>query len=140
MKMRPDILFIKGHKPGGRPPKTRRQRQKCTVQIVEVGYCPDTRWKEKTKEKAEQHATLVRELRRVGWKVEDPYIFTFGVGGTIFQESLMALRRLGVNKRQAESTLRNIHIRTVQWADKLVMTRRNFPTNATSNQFSPGIT
>jgi hypothetical protein len=83
------------------------------------------------------------EPRRVGWKVEDPYIFTFGVGGTIFQEyggSLMALRRLGVNKRQAESTLRNIHIRTIQWADKLVMTRRNFPTNAASNQHSPGIT
>ena len=62
--------------------------QPYTIHFLEIGYGPDTKWKEKFQKKAEQHAALANILTQTHWKVIiHPIIF--GVGGTIFNTDLL---------------------------------------------------
>ncbi len=98
-----------------------------------MGYCADTRYREKLQAKQLQHANLVKYLRDAGWKVQDPYIFLFGVAGTIYKNDLTHLQALGVTQRNDKKTLTKIHINSVQWVDKPVKTRRHFSRNQPTN-------
>ena len=87
-KLRPDILRVNGLPFNNvRPPRSPSERGSLQIEIVEVGYCSDTRWEAKLEEKKLQHAQLVHLLREAGWKVAEPRILLFGVGGTIFQDA-----------------------------------------------------
>ena len=134
MKLRPDILRIRGLPAGATNfPISKDQRAGYEVQIIEVGYCADTRYKEKMQAKLSQHAQLVQYLRDAGWRVQDPYIFLFGVAGTIYKKDLTQLQTLGVSSSNAKKTLTKIRINAVQWVDKLVKTRRHFSRNQPTN-------
>jgi hypothetical protein len=130
MKLRPDILRIRGLPAGATNfPISRDQRAQYEVQVIEVGYCADTRYKEKMQAKLSQHAELVRYLRDAGWRVQDPHIFLFGVVGTIYKKDLTHLQTLGVSPGNAKKTLTKVQFNSVQRVDKLVKTRRHFSRN-----------
>ena len=83
-KLGPDILRVNGLPFDNiRPPKSPSERGNLQIQIVEVGYSSDTRWETKLEEKELQHAQLVYLLREAGWKIAEPRILLFGVGGTM---------------------------------------------------------
>ena len=82
--------------------------QPYTIHFLEIGYGPDTKWKEKFQKKAEQHAALANILTQTHWKVIiHPIIF--GVGGTIFNTTLDTLISLGVPKEKAQKCLNKIN-------------------------------
>ncbi len=133
-ELRPDIPRVKGLSASATNfPNSKDQRAAYEVQIIEVGYCADTRYKEKMQAKRLQHADLVKYLRDAGWKVQDPYIFLFGVAGTTYKNDLTQLQASGVSRRNAKKALTKIHINSVQWVDKLVKTRRHFSRNQPTN-------
>ena len=51
------------------------------MQVVEVGYCSDTRWRDRVAQKREQHEELITALRAAGWTVEEPHVIVLGVTG-----------------------------------------------------------
>ncbi len=117
-----------------RPPS---ERDSLQIEIVEVGYCSDTRWEAKLEEKKLQHAQLVYLLKEAGWKVADPRILLFRVGGTIFQQTDHALQQLGVTRKCAHACLLKIHTLSALWVDKLVKLRRHHTSN---NAYNIGVT
>ena len=134
MKLRPDILRVKGLPSSATNfPISKNQRAHYEIQSIEVGYCADTRYKEKSQAKQLQHADLVKYLRDAGWKVHDPYIFLFGVAGTTYKSNTTHLQTQGVSQRNAKKALTKIHINSMQWVDKLVKTRRHFSKNQPTN-------
>ena len=84
---RPDILYIPNFQPNGWETEQipTHMKQQLTIYIAEIGYGPDTRYVEKRAEKLAQHTHLLQLLREQGWKVADPCVFVFGVGGTIYK-------------------------------------------------------
>ena len=55
-RLRPDILRISGLPcTTARPPQSRHARQRLLIEILEIGFCSDTRWKEKLHKKKQQH-------------------------------------------------------------------------------------
>ena len=59
-KPRPDILRVNGLPfDNVRPPQSLSKRGSLQTEIVEVGYCSDTRWEAKLEEETLQHAQLV---------------------------------------------------------------------------------
>ena len=108
-KLRPDIIRINGLPFDNiSPPQSPSERGSLLIEIVEVGYCPDTRWEAKLEEKKMQLAQHVNLLREAGWKVAEPRILLFGVGGTIFYQTDHTLQELGVTRKAAHSCLLKI--------------------------------
>ena len=117
-KLRPDILRVNGLPfDNVRTPQSPSERGRLQIEIVEVGYCSDTRWEAKIEEKKLQHAQLVYLLREAGWKVAEPRILIFGVGGTIFHQTDNTLQQLGVTRKAAQACLLKIHTHSVLWVD-----------------------
>jgi hypothetical protein len=92
--------------------------------LIEAGFCADHRHKEKVEEKKAQHEQLVQELRLAGWGDVQLHIMTFGVGGTTYKHNLTALRALGVNNEKARKCLRKIHLKSVEYAHRMIVARR----------------
>ena len=67
-RLRPDALRIGTLLCTEDTPGTRADRSKHTVDIIEVGYCSDTRMSAKIAEKEEQHEQLRRLSLEAGWK------------------------------------------------------------------------
>ncbi len=96
-----------------------------TVQVLEVGYCNDTRWTEKLEEKQQQHAELKRLLRIAGWQVDDQeYIVLLGTAGTVYRQSLRTLQALGMPADVARQLLQKLHIDVVLALQGIIATRR----------------
>ena len=133
-KLRPDILRVNGLPfDNVRPPQSPSERGSLQIEIVEVGYFPGTRWEAKLEEKELQHAQLVTLLKEAGWKVAEPRILLFGVGGTLFQQTNHTLQQLGVTRKAAHACLLKIHTYSALWADKLVKLRRHHTNNNAYN-------
>ena len=125
-KLRPDILRISGLPcTTVRTPQSRHERQRLSIHILEIGFCSDTRWEEKLHKKRQQHTQLTHLLREAGWRVVEPHILLFGVGGTVFEQTLQSLRSFGVTREDAHKCLLKIHTRSALWVDKLVKLRRH---------------
>ena len=55
-RLRPDTLRISGLLCTiARPPQSRHVRPSLLIEILEIGFCSDTRWKEKLHKKKQQH-------------------------------------------------------------------------------------
>ena len=91
LKLRPDVMLVdmlaseaEDLEQASHRPSVKRSRQgietvinrthapqkKCTVKIVDIGYCSDTRYHEKLTEKRLQHRRLCNILEQEGHKVE----------------------------------------------------------------------
>jgi len=113
LKMRPDILFVDGMEEGWQgmevtTERLRRLKARCTVYMLEVGYCRDNAALRKRAEKRRQHIKLRRALRAEGWKVvEVPFVL--GHCGSVYGQELEALQTLGVTKADALALLKWLH-------------------------------
>ena len=65
------------------------------------------------REKELQHAQLMHALQVRGFDAK-LMVLTFGLGGTVYQQAAQDLRLLGVNMTSVKSTLRAIHLHSVQ--------------------------
>jgi len=126
MKMRPDILRIKGLRNNASPGEINiaaRNKQDYVIQIVEVGYGPDTRWRDTLEKKQAQHARLKAELSAAGWTVEEHFII-LGRAGTCYKHTLDTLTALGMHKEQAVKLMCKLHLHTVTKLREIVIARR----------------
>ena len=72
--------------------------------VLEGGYTADTRHQEKIHKKREQHKHLMKALALQGYDAR-LMIFTFGVGGSIFQQAKDNLKALGVDQTAIKKVL-----------------------------------
>jgi hypothetical protein len=120
-KMRPDVLLVRSRDSSGATlegqPETR------VVDLIEVGYCSDTRHAEKTSEKTEQHAKLTELLRAAGWTVHY-HVVTLGFGGTVPTEALSVMVSTGAPPEAARACLRKLVRHAVASLDHIQGARR----------------
>ena len=83
------------------------RQQKFNVKIIEIGYCSDTRYHDKIKEKQAQHARLCTILRREGHSVEFLPII-LGTYGSIFNTLNKALDAVKVPRREQDRLARKL--------------------------------
>ena len=75
---------------------------------------------EKIQKKREQHKQFMQALTLRGYDAR-LMVFTFGVGGSIFQQAKDDLKELGVD---ATTSKRDIHLHSVEYVTKIVTQRR----------------
>ena len=126
-RMRPDILRIKNlpaHATAAEIQQAHLNKAHHKIQIIEVGYTSDFRWKEKLEEKKAQHQTLIQALRDNQWEVEEHYI-VLGSKGAIYNDTLTTLQTLGLRKAQALALMCSLHIHAINYLATIVRTRRH---------------
>ena len=101
--------------------KTGPQRRK--VWLIEGSYTSDTRHLEKLAEKQNQQQKLVGALELRGFDVK-PMIFAFGVGGTIYKQSVEDMRQLEVSTTAITKTSKEVHLHSVTCATNIITQRR----------------
>jgi hypothetical protein len=125
---RPDLLVIEGTKDsdiaqGIYPSPTDGSQYR--IHILEIGYCPDTRMKDKFQVKEQQHELLSELLSNQGWQVAPIHPLLFGVGGTIYNDTISYLGTLlHTQPHHLHNTLKDIHINAIHKAHQMVTTRR----------------
>ena len=125
-KMRPDILRITGLRSNATQEEITaalQQKDKHVVQIIEVGYGPDTRWKDTLERKQNQHTKLKEALETAGWKVE-VHCIILGNAGTMYNHTLTTLQTLGLDKTAAVKLMGELHIHTVACLRSIILARR----------------
>jgi ribonuclease HI len=130
-KMRPDILRIKGLRSNLAQTEINEAlhtKAGLTIQIIEVGYGPDTRWRETLAKKREQHARLKEALEAAGWEVEE-HLFILGRAGTCYTHNLNTMMDLGITKEQATKLLNKLHVHAVTKLREIVIARRRLERN-----------
>lgn len=110
-------------------------KRRCTVHLVEVGFCCEHSFATKLTEKHKQHAKLLKQLQDHGWKVhkDEVTVMLFGQAGTIFQPLDQALTDLGVSNDQITTTMNKIHIDVVKSAQAIVSARRRLERSFVEN-------
>lgn len=125
LKMRPDILFMKGA-PDAYDNRTEALTDKSgiTIHLIELGYGSDTRYLEKRAEKKLQHQALEAALRLEGWAVV-VHTIIIGAGGTLFEDLQQFLRDTLKLKNCAQEKIGRKIIRlTADRAHQIMKTRR----------------
>ena len=97
--------------------------QSRKVWLTEGGYASDTRHLQKLAEKQNQHRKLVGAQELRGFDVK-PMIFAFGVGGTIYKQSVEDMRRLGVSSTAITKIVKEVHVHSVTCATNIITQRR----------------
>ena len=127
-KQRPDILRILGLPASPTDADIQQavaHKRRHRIQIVEVGYTSDTRWKEKLAEKQVQHERLRAQLADAGWDVDpEEHVILLGTAGTVYRQSLRALEAVGLQRNDAKALLRKLHIMAITTLRDIVATRR----------------
>ena len=108
-KLRPDILRIVGLPPNPTEEQIAHalaHKQDYRVQVIEVGYCSDTKWRATIKRKLEQHKELLQLIRDEGWHVDETaHVTVIGARGAVYASGLEALRRLGLQDQDVRLLL-----------------------------------
>jgi hypothetical protein len=127
-KLRPDILVIQGlptttnthHKPAN------VDKSNLTIHILEIGYCRDTQPELRFEAKEHQHDTLQNLLKQDNWKVKPTQPLLFGVGGSIYSNTIGYLTNtLNIPHEHVTQAMKDIHTMTVNMAHQIVKTRRH---------------
>jgi hypothetical protein len=125
-KMRPDILRIKGLRVNATPEEVQAAHERkgeLIMQIIEVGYAPDTRWRDTLAKKQTQHSQLKAALETAGWTVEE-HLIILGRTGTCYNHTLNTLQQLGMHKEAAVTLMVNLHMHSVNKLREIVLARR----------------
>jgi hypothetical protein len=133
---RPDILYIPDwdHNKWNTDTVPHTLKGTTAIYLLEIGYGPDTRYLEKRAEKLQQHHQLVHLLRSEGWMVQDPYILTFGVGGTIYKDFRTTLAStFKLTHSVIDNLAHKIQRHTLEKAHQLVTTRRFLERSSTEH-------
>lgn len=127
-KMRPDILRIRGLPPAPTPADIAHamaNKEQYQMELVEVGYCSDTKWRRTVAQKLRQHATLIEKLQAAGWSVDTTaHVIVVGACGAVYLSGQQALEKLGLSKAQCSKLLTRLHLIAVQAMSEISMARR----------------
>ena len=103
---------------------TRRNGQKRSVKVVEVGYTSEGRFEEKLNEKLEQHQQLKRLLEIQGLDAKIlPVII--GCTGGIFTVSTNSFEALGIDRQRRDKLNRKLHQDAITWMHAIIKKRRS---------------
>jgi ribonuclease HI len=125
-KMRPDILRIKGLRVNATPEEVQAAHERkgeLVMQIIEVGYAPDTRWRDTLAKKQAQHSQLKAALEMAGWTVEE-HVVILGRAGTCYNHTLNTLQQLGMHKEAAVTLMTSLHMHSATKLREIVLARR----------------
>ena len=146
MHLRPDILITEV-KPSSVQGCTRNGRRTGQIDnaeegmahrvwIIEVGYCSDTRYEDKLRQKREQHRLLEDLLTRRGFKVIYLPII-LGNAGAIYKTTESALLQLGISHKQVQGLLSKLSDHATRYLHSLVKTRRHLENSNARAQEPP---
>eukprot|EP00983_Pelagomonas_calceolata_P117465 1160418-Pelagomonas_calceolata.AAC.13 len=92
------------------------------MHLIEIKYCEDTRPGHQSEAAQRQHADL---CKLISAKVVALHTILLEVGGTCYREhTLNQFNQLGLDQQRALKLARSMHAHSVQYAHKLVPTRR----------------
>ena len=123
-KLRPDILLVKRE-----PRKRSRGASRAnlpgtqTIWIIEVGYCSDTRYREKLQQKMEQHTVLKTILLSKGHTVRYLPII-LGNAGCTYKSGEQALLDLGISRSNVQKLHTRLMEHAISYLHRIVRTRR----------------
>jgi len=99
--------------------KTRRD-----IHLVEIKYCESTRPQNQLNAAKEQHKDLCNILQGDSTL----HVILLGVGGTIYyNHTLKPFKELGLDSQRVKKLASKLHVHSVNFAAKLVHTRRALP-------------
>ena len=110
--------------PGGRARK---------ITIVEVGYCSDTRYLEKLRQKQEQHSALETALRTHGYEVS-VLTYILGFYGSLYLSNKKTMKAMGIEHAAANRLCSKTHEHSVTCAHHLNKARRFLESRTGSSQ------
>ncbi len=91
---------------------------------MEFKYCKDTRPRSQLEAAKQQHSVLCQHIRRAATNIS-LHTILLGVGGTINSPySMEPLKKFGLDHQKATMLAKKRHAHLVQYAYKLVSTRR----------------
>jgi len=93
-----------------------------SVEIVEGGYCSDTRYEEKLQEKGAQHKALEEALKDYGYNVTTLPII-IGQSGSQYHTTSDALAKIGVEHGPASKVMSKLHEHSVLTFHKILTSR-----------------
>jgi hypothetical protein len=126
-RMRPDILLIENLPATATIEEIENAASNKVdhrIHLIEVGYGPDTRWRDTLTMKQQQHQRLRDALAAAGWTVTE-HIFVLGSQGTVYNNTLKELKSLGLETAMATQVMRKLHIHAVLSLWSIVKTRRH---------------
>ena len=92
------------------------------IHLVKIKYCEDTRPQNQMNAAKGQHKDLCYSLQRASVTL---HVILLGVGGTIYKtNTLKPLKELGLNSQRVKKLASKLHVHFVNFAAKLVHTRR----------------
>ena len=124
LKLRPDAVRIATLARNAVSPRTRAQRSQHVVDLLEFGYCGDTRMEAKITDKENQHKVLRSLLLEAGWKDVKLWVFPLGMLGAIHSSSLPILEALGLTQAAATKLLTKLSRHAVHAAQTIVRKKR----------------
>ena len=139
-RMRPDLLIIENLSHDASEASIAdavAQKEQHTIHLIEVGYGPDTRWKDTQARKLSQHTQLKAALTQAGWKVEE-HIIVLGNAGTVYQGALPTLITLGLTKAQATKLMNKLHVHAILRLWSIVKTRRRLERTSSPRPHTSG--
>ena len=106
------------------------------IWIVEGGYCSDTRYQEKLKDKEAQHQALQEALEDYGYKVAVlPVIL--GFSGSHFHTTTHAFKQLGIEHSAATTLMLKLHEHAITSLHNIVVSRRVLERSSQNRQNRP---
>jgi len=101
------------------------------IHLVEIKYCEDTRPQNQLNAAKEQHKDLCNILQGASVTLR---IILLGVGGTIYNtHTLKPFKELGLDSQRVKKLASKLHVHFVNFAAKLVRTRRALSTSTVIN-------
>ena len=101
------------------------------MHLIEIKFCEDTRPEHQLNAAKQQHADLCKLINA---KAVTIHPILLGVGGTIYTEhTLKQFKQLGLDHQRATKLAQQLHAHSVQYAHKLVSTRRAIENKNTSH-------
>ena len=97
---------------------------RSVVDLLEFGYCGNTRTQAKVTEKENQHKVLRSLLLEAGWKDVKLWIFPLGTLGALHLSSLPSLVALGLTQATATKVLTKLSRHAVNAARAIVRKKR----------------
>ena len=108
-------------------PRTGNGRQR-RIWLMEGGYCSDTKFEEKLAEKTVQHERLIELLKIYGYDVRlGP--MPLGYAGTVYTTNLSVLQEFGLNRSEAKTVLKRLHLHAIKCLHNIVKERRYLERN-----------
>ncbi|KAK3287924.1 hypothetical protein CYMTET_4602 [Cymbomonas tetramitiformis] len=116
-----DIVMLEGTqglKESDRSTQTEALDKVKMIHLIELTCTDDQNWETALLEKWEKYGPLLQLLRDHGYKAQ-LHVIVVGRTGTVYEHNKRALNKMGMNKKEAEKTLRNLSKTTVSYANSL---------------------